>query len=286
MNTLIAVGTSVAYLYSVAVTFFPGVFEGAAGAGFKAAVYYDSAVIIIGLILLGRWLEARAKGQTSAAMKTLVGLRAKTARVVRPAPAMAAAAARRGGRRPAPASAAPRRPRPRSRRLPGGRHRPRLGLRAGGAPAGRRRTAPPSRSTSPWTTCSSATSSSCGRARRSPWTAWSSRGAPPWTSRCSPANPSRWRRGPGDEVIGATLNRTGSFRFQATKVGRDTALAQIVRLVEEAQGSKAPIQRMADYIASIFVPVVFGVAIITFLVWYFFGPQPVVTLASWRSSRW
>ncbi len=86
-------------------------------------------------------------------------------------------------------------------------------------------------------------------------------------------------KGPGDEVIGATLNRTGSFRFQATKVGRDTALAQIVRLVEEAQGSKAPIQRMADYIASIFVPVVFSVAIITFLVWYFFGPQPVVTLA-------
>jgi Cu+-exporting ATPase len=86
-------------------------------------------------------------------------------------------------------------------------------------------------------------------------------------------------KGPGDEVIGATLNRTGSFRFQATKVGRDTALAQIVRLVEEAQGSKAPIQRLADYIASIFVPLVFGVAIITFLVWYFFGPQPVVTLA-------
>ncbi len=95
MNTLVAVGTSVAYLYSVAVTFFPGVFEGAAGVGFKAAVYYDSAVIIIGLILLGRWLEARAKGQTSAAMKKLVGLRAKTARVVRPAPAMARG---RGGR--------------------------------------------------------------------------------------------------------------------------------------------------------------------------------------------
>ena len=113
-----------------------------------------------------------------------------------------------------------------------------------------------------------------------------SRGARPWTSRCSPASPSRWRRGPGDEVIGATLNRTGSFRFRATKVGRDTALAQIVRLVEEAQGSKAPIQRLADYIASIFVPVVFGVAVVTFLVWFFFGPQPAVTLACWRSSRW
>ena len=91
MNTLIAVGTSVAYLYSAAVTFFPGAFERAAGAGFEAAVYYDSAVIIIGLILLGRWLEARAKGQTSAAMRRLVGLQAKTARVVRPAPAPGAA---------------------------------------------------------------------------------------------------------------------------------------------------------------------------------------------------
>ncbi len=86
-------------------------------------------------------------------------------------------------------------------------------------------------------------------------------------------------KGPGDEVIGATLNRVGSFRFTATKVGRDTALAQIVRLVEEAQGSKAPIQRMADYIASIFVPVVLGIGVIAFLVWFFVGPQPHFTLA-------
>ena len=86
-------------------------------------------------------------------------------------------------------------------------------------------------------------------------------------------------KGPGDEVIGATLNRTGSFRFRATKVGRDTALAQIVRLVEEAQGSKAPIQRLADYIASIFVPMVLGIAVLTFLIWYFFGPEPAFTLA-------
>jgi Cu+-exporting ATPase len=86
-------------------------------------------------------------------------------------------------------------------------------------------------------------------------------------------------KGSGDEVIGATINHTGSFRFRATKVGRDTALAQIVRLVEEAQGSKAPIQRLADYIASIFVPVVLAVAVITFVVWYFAGPEPVFTLA-------
>ena len=93
-------GTSAAYLYSTAVTFFPGAFERAAGAGFKAAVYYDSAVLIIGLILLGRYLEARAKGETSAAMRKLIGLRAKTARVLRvpaaagvPAPVRGAVAA-------------------------------------------------------------------------------------------------------------------------------------------------------------------------------------------------
>ncbi len=96
MNTLIAVGTSVAYLYSAAVTFFPGAFEGAAGAGFEAAVYYDSAVIIIGLILLGRYLEARAKGQTGAAMRRLMGLQAKTARVVRRGRAPARAPVRPG----------------------------------------------------------------------------------------------------------------------------------------------------------------------------------------------
>jgi Cu+-exporting ATPase len=86
-------------------------------------------------------------------------------------------------------------------------------------------------------------------------------------------------KGPGDEVIGATLNKTGSFRFRATRVGADTALAQIIRLVEEAQGSKAPIQRTADYIASIFVPAVFGIATLTFLIWLLFGPAPAFTLA-------
>jgi Cu+-exporting ATPase len=83
----------------------------------------------------------------------------------------------------------------------------------------------------------------------------------------------------GDEVIGATINKTGSFKFQATKVGKDTTLAQIIRLVEEAQGSKAPIQRLADVIASYFVPIVIGIAIITFIVWYFVGPAPVLTFA-------
>ena len=84
---------------------------------------------------------------------------------------------------------------------------------------------------------------------------------------------------PGDEVVGATLNKTGSFRFRATKVGQETALAQIIRLVREAQGSKAPIQRLADVIASYFVPVVISMAILTFVVWFDFGPEPVLTRA-------
>ena len=272
MNTLVAVGTSVAYLYSVAVTFFPGVFEGAAGAGFKAAVYYDSAVIIIGLILLGRWLEARAKGQTSAAMKKLVGLRAKTARVVRPAPAMAAAADSGDG--------------------------------AAGAQSGASAEAACAvAATAPDSVCALASRPMAAPdgptieidipvddvfvgdivvvrpGEKIPVDGIVTEGRSAVDESMLTGESIPVEKGPGDEVIGATLNRTGSFRFQATKVGRDTALAQIVRLVEEAQGSKAPIQRMADYIASIFVPVVFGVAIITFLVWLFFGPQPVVTLA-------
>ncbi|OGN99726.1 MAG: copper-translocating P-type ATPase, partial [Chloroflexi bacterium RBG_13_51_52] len=83
----------------------------------------------------------------------------------------------------------------------------------------------------------------------------------------------------GDEVVGATINKTGSFQFEATRVGKDTTLARIVRLVEEAQGSKAPIQRLADVIASYFVPVVIGIAIVTFIIWYFLGPSPSLTFA-------
>jgi len=280
MNTLIAVGTSVAYLYSAAVTFLPGAFERAAGAGFEAAVYYDSAVVIIGLILLGRWLEARAKGQTSAAMRRLVGLQAKTARVVRPAPAPAMQAPPGGG--PAPGSAAAADVGPVACSL--------ADVPGAGDPA---------------------EESACALATRPPAVSAGAdieidipvdevfvgdvivvrpgekipvdgvvlegRSAVDESMLTGESIPVE--KGPGDEVIGATLNRTGSFRFRATKVGRDTALAQIVRLVEEAQGSKAPIQRLADYIASIFVPVVLGVAVLTFLIWYFFGPEPAFTLA-------
>ena len=86
-------------------------------------------------------------------------------------------------------------------------------------------------------------------------------------------------------MIGATLNKSGSFAFEATRIGEETALAQIIRLVEQAQGSKAPIQRLADRVAGVFVPVVMGIAVLTFVIWYFLGPPPTLTFAlliSWR----
>ncbi len=221
MNTLVAVGTSVAYGYSVAVTFFPAFFERAAGAGFRAEVYYETAVIIIGLILLGRFLEARAKGQTSDAMRRLMGLRAKTARVVRDGVESDIAVddvvigdvviVRPGEKVPTD----------------------------GVIMEGR-----------------------------------SSIDESMLTGESMPVE-----KGPGDEVIGATLNKTGSFRLETTRIGKDTALAQIVRLVEEAQGSKAPIQRLADRVAAIFVPAVFAAASLTFAIWLVFGPAPAFTLA-------
>ena len=240
MNTLIAVGTSAAYLYSAAVTFFPGAFEKAAGVGFEAAVYFDSAVIIIGLILLGRYLEARAKGQTSAAMRRLMGLQAKTARVVRAAPA---AAGSPGTAACALESAAA----------------VEVDIPVEDVVVGDVVVVRP------------------GEKIPVDGEVLEGRSAVDESMLTGESIPVE--KGPGDEVIGATLNRTGSFRFRATKVGRDTALAQIVRLVEEAQGSKAPIQRLADYIAGIFVPVVLVVAVVTFLIWYFVGPEPAFTLA-------
>jgi len=221
MNTLIAVGTSVAYLYSAAVTFLPGFFERIAGSGFEAAVYYETAVIIIGLILLGRFLEARAKGQTSDAMKKLMGLQAKTARVVRGDAELDI---------------------------------PVESVREGDVVIVRP-----------------------GEKVPVDGVVLEGRSAVDEAMLTGESIPVE--KGPADEVIGATLNKTGSFRFRATRVGADTALAQIIRLVEQAQGSKAPIQRTADYIASIFVPAVFVIATFTFFIWLLFGPAPAFTLA-------
>ncbi|MCH8995112.1 MAG: copper-translocating P-type ATPase [Chloroflexi bacterium] len=218
MNTLIAVGTSAAYFYSVVATFWPGLIE---TAGVSADVYFDTAAVIVALILFGRWLEARAKGQTSAAIKRLMGLRAKTARVVRdgeeldvPIEDVAAGdivVVRPGEKIPAD----------------------------GVVVAGR-----------------------------------SSVDESMLTGESLPVE-----KGPEDEVFGATINKVGSFRFRATKIGKDSALSQIIRLVQDAQGSKAPIQRLADVVASYFVPIVIGLALATFGVWSIFGPAPAVTFA-------
>ena len=218
MNTLVALGTSAAYGYSAFVTLWPTL---AARWGFQFTLYYESAVIIVALILLGRWLEARAKKQATGAIKELMGLQAKTARVIRSGRELDLAV---------------------EQVLVGDLVRVRPGEKVavdGIVVEG-----------------ASAIDESM------------------LTGESLPIE-----KTVGDRVIGATLNRTGSFVFRATKIGRDTALAQIVRLVEEAQGSKAPIQRLADTIASYFVPAILALAVLAFAGWLLLGPEPRLTLA-------
>ena len=218
MNTLVAVGTSAAYFYSVAVTLFPAFFT---IGGMTPDVYFDAAAVVIALVLLGRFLEARAKGQTGEAIRKLMDLQPRTARVIRD-----------GRELDIPSELV----------VVGDIIVVRPGEKVpvdGVVLEGR-----------------SAVDESM------------------LTGESLPVE-----KGPGDAVAGATLNKTGSFRFRATKVGRDTVLAQIIRLVEEAQGSKAPIQRLVDVIASYFVPAVMAIAALTFVVWYAFGPQPAFTFA-------
>ena len=218
MNTLIAIGTGAAFLYSAVVTVVPELFV---RAGIPAEVYYEAGILIIALILLGKMLEAKAKGQTSEAIKKLMGLQARTARVVR------------DGREVdipveevVPGDVVVVRP---------GEKIPVDGVVVEGQSA----------------------------VDESMLT-----GEPiPATKRV------------GDEVIGATINTTGSFRLEARKVGKDTALAQIVRLVEEAQGSKAPIQALADRVNAYFVPIVLVIAVATFVAWFDFGPAPTLLFA-------
>ena len=216
MNTLVVMGTSAAYLYSAVAALVPGLF--AAG---RADVYFDTSALIITLILLGRLLEARAKGRTNEAIKKLAGLQAKTARVLR-----------------------------------GGEELdvPLENVRVGDVVVVRPGEKVP---------VDGRVVSGGSAVDESMITGESI----PVTKR------------EGDEVIGATMNTSGSFRFEATKVGEDTALYQIMRMVEEAQGSKAPIQRLADRISALFVPAVIGVAVVTFAVWLLFGPEPALTFA-------
>ncbi len=218
MNTLIAVGTSAAYIYSITATFFPSVFE---VKGYEAHVYFDTAAAIIVLILLGRVLEARARGHTSEAIKKLIGLQAKTARVLRDDREMDVPiedvevgdiiVVRPGEKIPVD------------------------GVLIEG---------------------------------------YSSVDESMITGESIPVE-----KKASDAVIGATINKTGSFKFEASKVGRDTMLAQIINMVQEAQGTKPPIARLADLIAAYFVPTVIGIATLTFLVWFFFGPEPALTYA-------
>ncbi|MDE3113485.1 MAG: copper-translocating P-type ATPase [Chloroflexota bacterium] len=219
MNTLVAVGTTAAYGFSVFATFFPSVL---AEAGLGRPLYYEVATAIVGLILLGRYLEARARARTGDAIRALLALGAKTARVRRP-----------GGV---------------EEEIPIDR------LQVGDVVVVR-----PGE-----TVATDGIVVSGGSAVDESM----------MTGESVPVE-----KGPGDDVAGGTLNRTGTFRFRATKIGRDTLLAQIVKMVEEAQASKAPIQRLVDRVAAVFVPVVFVVATLTFLVWLVFGPQPSLTYA-------
>ncbi|MEK6577537.1 MAG: heavy metal translocating P-type ATPase, partial [Nitrospirota bacterium] len=218
MNTLIAVGTSAAYLYSIIATFFPSLFE---AGGLSADVYYDTSTAIITLILMGRLLEARAKGQTSAAIKKLIGLQAKTARVIRDSSELDIpiedvivgdiVVVRPGEKIPVDGVV-----------IEGYSAVDESMITGEGIPV---------------------------------------------------------EKEAGDKVIGVTINKAGTFKFEAAAVGKDMALARIIRLVEEAQGSKPPIARLADQIAGYFVPSVIAVAVITFFIWFIFGPDPRFTYA-------
>jgi len=221
MNTLVAVGTAAAYVYSAVATFAPGVF---ARTGTDLDVYYDTSAMIITLILLGRYLEDRAKGRASQAIRRLADLAPRMATVIRGGEEMEI---------------------PLGEVTPGDAIVVRPGQRVpvdGVITSGR---------------------SALDEAMI--------------TGESVPVD-----KGPGDEVIGATINRTGAFEFRATRTGRQTVLAQIIRMVEEAQGSKAPIQRLADRVASVFAPTVIVLAIATFVVWRLLGPEPATTTALLR----
>jgi P-type Cu+ transporter len=207
MDTLVAIGTGTAYFYSLFPTFFPQWFI---VQGLRPDVYFEAASVIIALILLGRLLENRAKGQTSEAIRKLMGLQAKTARIIR-----------NGTEVDIPISEVV------------------LGdiilVRPG---------------------------------EKIPVDGEIVEGSSTIDEAMVTGESVSVKKRPGDEVIGATINKTGSFKFRATRIGKDTFLAQIVKLVQQAQGSKAPIQRLADRVTGWFVPAVIAIAIATFIIWY------------------
>jgi Cu+-exporting ATPase len=217
MNTLITVGTFAAYIYSAVATFSPEVFE---KGGILPGVYYDTSAVIITLILLGRLLEAKARGRTSEAIKRLMRLQPKTAWVLRAGVEKEIlidevtegdiVILRPGERIPVDGEIVE---------------------------------------------------------------GYSTVDESMLTGESLPVEKSA-----GGRVFGGTINKAGSFRMRATRIGKESAIGRIIKLVEEAQGSKAPIQRLADRVASIFVPVVISIAVITFMVWYATGPSFTVSL--------
>jgi heavy metal translocating P-type ATPase len=216
MNSLVVLGTSAAYAYSVVATFLPGLLpEG------MDNVYYEAAAVIVTLILLGRYLEAKAKGRTSEAIKRLVGLQAKTARVVRDGEAQEI---------------------PLDQVLAGDLVQVRPG-------------------------------------ERIPVDGEVVEGSSFVDESMITGEPVPVQKSQGREVVGGTINRTGSFTFRATRIGADTVLAQIIRMVEQAQGSKLPIQALVDKVTAWFVPAVMAAAFLTFLVWLVLGPDPALTFA-------
>ncbi len=212
MDTLIAVGTGAAFAFSLVATLLPGMLL---SHGIQPHVYYDTTATIIALILLGKVLEARAKVQTSAAIKALLGLQARTARVVRG-----------------------------SQEVDVPIEQVQLGdvvvVRPGEKVA------------------------TDGMIQEG----HSSLDESMLTGESLPVE-----KKAGDAVFGATINKTGSFRFKVTKVGAETMLAQIVKLVSDAQGSRAPIQRLADRVSAVFVPTVIIIALATFVIWFDFAPE-------------
>ncbi len=216
MNSLVALGTAAAYGYSVVATFAPSVLP----AG-TVNVYYEAAAVIVTLILLGRTLEARAKGRTSEAIKRLMGLQAKTARVVRDGDAVEI---------------------------------PLEQVRTGDLVQVR-------------------------PGEKVPVDGEVTEGSSYVDESMITGEPVPVQKAAGAPVVGGTINKTGSFTFRATKVGADTVLAQIIRMVEQAQGSKLPIQALVDKVTMWFVPAVMAAAALTVLVWLIFGPEPALSFA-------
>lgn len=218
MNTLIAIGTLSAYFYSSAITFFPEFFQ---FGGKEPKVYFDTAAIIITLILFGRYLEMIAKGRVSEAIKKLMKLQAKTARIIR-----------NGKEEEIPIEKV--------------KVNDIIIVRPG---------------------------------EKIPVDGEVLEGTSSVDESLVTGESMPITKEKGSKVIGSTINLSGTFQFKATKVGKETMLSQIIKMVEQAQASKAPIQRLADLVASYFVPVVIFIAVLTFIVWFFFGPSPALTFA-------